>query len=76
MLGEFLEKNCPDVSVQVVIKSNEHWGEYIDSVSTTHPLCDAKLFEIHSSLTFKICLGLPLVWFLPEIVPLYLHFGG
>ena len=33
MLGEYLEQNCPDVSVQVVIKSNEDWGEYIDSVS-------------------------------------------
>jgi len=33
MLGEYLEENCPDVSVQVVIKSNEDWGEYIDSVS-------------------------------------------
>lgn len=33
MLGEFLEENCPDVSVQVVIKSNEDWGEYIDAVS-------------------------------------------
>ena len=33
MLGEFLEENCPDVSVQVVVKSNEDWGEYIDSVS-------------------------------------------
>ena len=34
MLGEFLEQNCPDVTVQVVIKSNEDWGEYIDSVSS------------------------------------------
>jgi len=34
MLGEFLEKNAPDVSVQVVVKSNEDWGDYIDSVST------------------------------------------
>ena len=33
MLGEFLEENCPDVSVQVVIKSNEDWTDYIDSVS-------------------------------------------
>ena len=33
MLGEFLSQNCPDVSVQVVIKSNEDWGEYIDAVS-------------------------------------------
>jgi len=32
MLGEFLHENSPDVSVQVVIKSNEDWGEYIDSV--------------------------------------------
>ena len=33
MLGEFLEQNCPEVSVQVVVKSNEDWGEYIDAVS-------------------------------------------
>ena len=33
MLGEFLEQNCPDVSVQVVIKSKDDWEEYIDSVS-------------------------------------------
>ena len=32
MLGEYLEENCPDVTVQVVIKSNEDWGEYIDAV--------------------------------------------
>lgn len=35
MLGEFLEENCPDVSVQVVIKPNEDWAEYIDAVSFT-----------------------------------------
>lgn len=35
MLGEYLEHNCPDVSVQVVVKSSEDWGEYIDSVSET-----------------------------------------
>ena len=35
MLGEFLEENCPDVTVKVVIKSNTDWGEYIDSVSIT-----------------------------------------
>ena len=33
MLGEFLEENCPDVTVQVVVKSNEDWADYIDSVS-------------------------------------------
>ena len=37
MLGEFLEQNCPDVTVKVVIKSNDDWSEYIDSVST-HPI--------------------------------------
>ena len=35
MLGELLEQNCPDVTVKVVIKSNEDWGEYIDAVSKT-----------------------------------------
>mgnify|MGYP006923012734 CR=1 FL=1 len=35
MLGEFLEENCPGVTVKVVIKSNEDWGEYIDSVSNS-----------------------------------------
>jgi len=36
MLGEFLEENCPDVSVQVVIKSNEDWADYIDSVCRSY----------------------------------------
>ena len=41
MLGEFLEENCPDVTVKVVIKSNDDWGEFLDSVSNhllPHPL--------------------------------------
>ena len=33
MLGEFLEKNCPDVSVKIVIKHTTEWNEFIDSVS-------------------------------------------
>lgn len=36
MLGEFLEENCPDVSVKVVVKSNEDWPDYIDSVSSVY----------------------------------------
>jgi len=36
MLGEFLEENSPDVSVQVVIKSNEDWQDYIDSVCSSY----------------------------------------
>ena len=35
MLGEFLEKNCPDVSVKIVIKHTADWTEFIDSVSLT-----------------------------------------
>jgi len=31
MLGEFLEKNCPDVSVKIVIKHTSEWTEFIDS---------------------------------------------
>ena len=38
MLGEFLEENCPDVTVKVVIKSNEDWTEFIDSVSEYYSL--------------------------------------
>ena len=48
MLGEFLEQNCPDVTVQVVIKSNEDWGEYIDSVSS-------KIFEFLMAPGYLIC---------------------
>ena len=33
MLGEFLEKNCPDVSVKIVIKHTSEWTEFIESVS-------------------------------------------
>jgi hypothetical protein len=32
-LGEFLEKNCPDVSVKLVIKHKKEWSEFLDSVS-------------------------------------------
>ena len=34
MLGEFLEENCPDVSVKVVIKHNSEWNDFIDAVSS------------------------------------------
>ena len=33
MLGEFIERNAPDVSVQLVIKSKEDWDDYLDAVS-------------------------------------------
>jgi hypothetical protein len=33
MLGEFLEENCPDVSVKFVIKHEKEWHDFIDSVS-------------------------------------------
>ena len=50
MLGEFLEQNCPDVNVQVVIKSNEDWGEYIDSVSSK-----INIFEFLTTMVYLIC---------------------
>jgi len=31
MLGEFLEENCPDVSVKFVIKHEKEWHDFIDS---------------------------------------------
>lgn len=30
MLGEFLEENCPGVSVQSVIKHPDEWTEFCD----------------------------------------------
>jgi hypothetical protein len=30
MLGEFLEKNCPDVSVKTVIKHSSEWDDFLD----------------------------------------------
>ena len=38
MLGEYLEKNCPDVSVKVVIKHQSEWNEFLDSVSLYYKL--------------------------------------
>ena len=58
MLGEFLEKNAPDVSVQVVVKSNEDWGEYIDAVSV----------HTHLSLAFLV---LNISYHNVQIYPLY-----
>jgi hypothetical protein len=39
MLGEFLEKNCPDVSVKVIIKHQTEWGEFLDSVRNNKCNC-------------------------------------
>jgi hypothetical protein len=32
LLGEYLELNCPDVSVKYVIKDNSEWPDFIDAV--------------------------------------------
>ena len=32
-LGEFLEKNCPSVSVKYVIKHKTEWADFLDAVS-------------------------------------------
>lgn len=71
MLGEYLEENCPDVSVQVVIKSNEDWGEYIDSVSAA---INPYIRVIPNNR--YLSLGLPVVWILRALLSVHLHARG
>ena len=92
MLGEFLSENCPDVTVQVVIKSNEDWGEYIDAVSDTIR-CDLGIVSRNYTfggeigvgvvqdgltVTFLVCRdsGLSLLRFLRTLLSFHLHSGG
>ncbi len=35
-LGEFLEKNCPNVTVKYVIKHKSEWSAFLDAVSYHH----------------------------------------
>ena len=35
-MGEFLEKNCPSVSVKYVIKHKSEWAEFLDAVSLNY----------------------------------------
>ena len=44
-------QNCPDVTVEVVIKSNEDWPEYIDSVS----IKIQRGFEFLTTIVYLIC---------------------
>ena len=44
-------QNCPDVTVEVVIKSNEDWPEYIDSVS----IKIQRRFEFLTTIVYLIC---------------------
>ena len=32
ILGEFLEKNCPDVAVKFIIKHQSEWSDFLDAV--------------------------------------------
>ena len=34
LLGEFLAKNMPDVTIEMVIKSDQDWPKYVNAVST------------------------------------------
>jgi len=36
ILGEFLEANCPDISVKVCIKDSSEWTEFADSVCRSY----------------------------------------
>jgi len=31
-----LEKNCPDVSVKIIIKHQSEWSEFLDAVSNIY----------------------------------------
>jgi hypothetical protein len=46
MLGEFLEKNCPDVSVRTIVKHQSEWKPFVDSVSIT-------VFDV--TVVFQVC---------------------
>jgi hypothetical protein len=36
MLGEYIEKSCPDVAVKFVIKDASEWAEFIDSTCRSY----------------------------------------
>jgi len=57
-LGEFLEKNCPSVSVKYVIKHKTEWAEFLDAVS----------------LDYFMFLDLQILWLCKEILPFDLHY--
>jgi len=38
ILGEYLNKNAPDVSVQFVIKDSSEWKEFLNSVCRSYGL--------------------------------------
>jgi len=49
MLGEFLEKNCPDVFVKIVIKHSSEWNEFIDSTCRSFGF-----YERHCPIVFTL----------------------
>ena len=55
MLGEFLEENCPDVAVKIVIKHQSEWPEFLDSVSK---------LSCNDLITDSCFVGLSFIWFL------------
>ena len=36
ILGEFLEKNCPDVSVQMIVKDDSEWEKFVDNLCRSY----------------------------------------
>ena len=36
MLGEFIEKSTPDITVKYIIKDTSEWGEFVDSVCRSY----------------------------------------
>ena len=47
MLGEFIQNNAPDVTVQIVVKSKEDWDDYIDAVSSILNLIELSFHFIY-----------------------------
>lgn len=40
ILGEFLEKNCPDVSVQIIVKDENEWETFVDGLCRSYGFRD------------------------------------
>ena len=36
ILGEFLEKNCPNVSVQIIVKDDSEWEPFVDGLCRSY----------------------------------------
>lgn len=61
-MGEFLEKNCPGVSVKLVIKHKKEWSEFLDAVN------------IPSYYLLLFVIDLQDLRFLKKVMPFGIHY--